>query len=123
MTMDETALREHLLYLLRGGGAHLKFDDAVADLPPDLRAARISGVPHTSWRLLEHMRICQRDILEFSRNAAYVPLEFPAGYWPAAYPSVIQTRDGKIHVVYTSSNRTVIDHAVFDESAIHNNAQ
>ena len=38
----------------------------------------------------------------------------------AAYPSAIQSQDGKIHVVYTSAKRTVINHAVFDESAILN---
>ena len=81
MSTDKS-LREHLLYLLRGGGAHLHFDAAVADLPPKLRGARASGVPHTAWRLLEHMRIAQWDILEFSRNPKHVSPPFPEGYWP-----------------------------------------
>ena len=81
MNTDQ-ALREHLLYLLRGGGAHLHFDAAVADLPPALRGARPPGIPHTPWRLLEHLRIAQWDILEFSRNPKHVSPEFPAGYWP-----------------------------------------
>jgi hypothetical protein len=81
MNTDQ-ALREHLLYLLRGGGAHLNFDAAVADLPPRLRGVRPPGVPHTPWRLLEHLRIAQRDILEFSRNPKHVSPNFPAGYWP-----------------------------------------
>ncbi len=78
------ALREHLLYLLRGGGAHLDFDKAIADLPPSLRGARPPGQPHTPWRLLEHMRIALRDILEFSRNAKHVSPPWPEGYWPAS---------------------------------------
>ena len=82
--MNDQALREHLLYLLRGGGAHLGFDDAIADLPKELRGAKPQGVPHTPWRLLEHMRICQWDILEFSRNPDHVSPEFPDGYWPAS---------------------------------------
>jgi len=82
MNQDQT-LREHLLYLLRGGGAHLAFDAAVADLPAELRGARIAGGPHTPWRLVEHMRIAQWDILEFSRNAKHVSPPFPDGYWPA----------------------------------------
>jgi hypothetical protein len=81
MNTDQS-LREHLLYLLRGGGAHLHFDAAVADLPPKLRGARVAGVPHTPWRLLEHMRIAQWDILEFSRNPKHVSPPFPEGYWP-----------------------------------------
>jgi hypothetical protein len=77
------ALRDHLLYLLRGGGAHLDFDAAVADLPPHVRGAKPAGQPHTPWRLLEHLRIAQWDILEFSRNPRHVSPSFPGGYWPA----------------------------------------
>jgi hypothetical protein len=83
VTPDQiTALREHLLYLLRGGGAHLDFEKAVADLPPELRGVRPAGLPHSPWRLLEHMRIAQWDILEFSRNPRHVSPPFPEGYWP-----------------------------------------
>ena len=81
--MDEhKSLREHLLYLLRGGGAHLHFDAAVEGLPTNLRGARPAGVPHSPWRLLEHLRIAQWDILEFSRNPKHVSPRFPDGYWP-----------------------------------------
>jgi len=69
-------------YLLKGGGAHLNFEQAIAALPQDLRGTKADGVPHTPWRLLEHMRICQWDILEFSRNAEHVSPDFPDGYWP-----------------------------------------
>ena len=80
--LQDRALRDHVLYLLRGGGAHLHFDAAVADLPTKLRGAKPAGLPHTPWRLLEHMRICQWDILEFSRNPKYVEPKFPDDYWP-----------------------------------------
>jgi hypothetical protein len=83
MNADQSkSLRDHLLYLLRGGGAHLDFDKAVAGLPPELRGAKPAGQPHTPWRLLEHLRICQWDILEFSRNPKHVSPTFPDGYWP-----------------------------------------
>ncbi len=75
-------LRQHLVYLLQGGGAHLNFDAAIADLPVELRGVRPNGVPHTPWRLLEHLRIAQWDILEFSRNPRHVSPSFPDGYWP-----------------------------------------
>jgi hypothetical protein len=81
MSHDQ-ALREHVLSLLRGGSAHLDFDAAIADLPEELRGARVSAVPHTPWRLLEHMRIAQWDILEFSRNPKHVSPKFPEGCWP-----------------------------------------
>jgi len=79
---NQQPLREHVLYLLRGGGAHLSVEAALAGLPARLRGKKPAGAPHTPWQLLEHMRIAQRDILEFSRNPRHVSPEFPAGYWP-----------------------------------------
>ncbi len=79
---ENTALRQHLLYLLRGGGAHVHFDHAIRGLPPRLRDRRPTCLPFTPWQLLEHMRIAQWDILEFSRNPRHVSPEWPAGYWP-----------------------------------------
>jgi len=81
--MNDQRLREHLLELLSGGGAHLTFERAIADLPPELRGQRPQGTPHTPWRLLEHLRICQWDILEFSRSSGHVSPDFPDGYWPS----------------------------------------
>lgn len=80
--MNEQALREHLVYLLKGGGAHLNFEQAIADLPRELRGKKVEGAPHTPWRLLEHLRICQWDILEFSRHPGHKSPKFPEGYWP-----------------------------------------
>lgn len=82
-TKANKALREHLVYLLRGGGAHLDFEKAIADLPANLRGAKPAGVPFTPWTLLEHLRLAQWDILEFSRDAKHVSPDWPRGYWPA----------------------------------------
>ena len=76
------ALRKHLLELLGGGGAHPDFDAVVADFPAALCGVRPEGAPHSGWELLEHMRIAQWDILEFSRNPRHVSPEWPKGYWP-----------------------------------------
>jgi len=81
---QDASLRKHVLYLLRGGSAHLSFDDFVNSFPPDLCNRRIEGLPYTAWQVLEHMRIAQWDILEFSRDASHVSPEFPKGYWPRA---------------------------------------
>lgn len=82
-TSHGKALRGHLLYHLQDGGAHLKFDDVIEDFPEGLRGKHVPGLPYTAWMLLEHMRIAQWDIVEFSRNPKHVSPEFPAGYWPA----------------------------------------
>jgi len=78
----DDSIRKHVLYLLRGGGAHLSFDDFVDSFPPDLCNRQVEGLPYTPWQVLEHMRIAQWDILEFSRDADHVSPEFPKGYWP-----------------------------------------
>jgi hypothetical protein len=79
---NSTRLREHLLYLLNGGGAHARFDDIVKDMPEKLRGVKPDGLPHSAWMLLEHLRLAQWDILEFSRNSKYKAPEWPKDYWP-----------------------------------------
>jgi hypothetical protein len=80
----DQSLRSHLLELLKGGGAHTSFDDAMGDWPVQLAGVKVANFPHTAWMLLEHMRLAQRDILEFSRNAKHVSPAWPEGYWPAS---------------------------------------
>ncbi len=62
--------------------AHIGFDKAVAGLPAKLRGAKPKGAPHSPWELVEHLRIAQSDIMEFSRNSKHVSPAWPAGYWP-----------------------------------------
>jgi hypothetical protein len=83
MTKDhDQSLRKHLVELLAGGGAHAKFEDAIKGLPPKLRGAKPANFPHSPWMLLEHLRLTQWYILEFSRNAKHVSPKWPEGYWP-----------------------------------------
>jgi|SRR5271165_1917679 len=83
------SLRDHLLYLLKGGGAHAGFDDVMSSWPVQLAGAKIANFPHSAWMLLEHMRIAQWDIVEFSCKRNHVSPSWPEGYWPesAAPPS------------------------------------
>jgi uncharacterized damage-inducible protein DinB len=82
MERDEE-VRKHTRYLLRGGGAHVHFDEVIAGFPAHLRNKKVYDLPYTAWQLLEHMRIAQWDILEFSRNPEHVSPNFPEGYWPS----------------------------------------
>jgi hypothetical protein len=75
-------LREHLLKLLSTGSAHLGFDEAIDGLPAELRGTKAPGIAHTVWQIVEHLRIAQEDILEFSRRADYTSPPWPEGYWP-----------------------------------------
>ncbi|MGA7402672.1 MAG: DinB family protein [Candidatus Sulfotelmatobacter sp.] len=79
---QDKLLREHVVYLLTGGGAHATFDDAVKSLPEKLRGIKPQGLPHSAWMLLEHLRLAQWDILEFSRNPKYKAAKWPEDYWP-----------------------------------------
>jgi hypothetical protein len=80
----DTSLREHLISVLAGGHAHATFDAAVKDMPAELRGKRPKGAEHSAWEILEHLRIAQRDILEFSRNPRHKSPEWPTGYWPTS---------------------------------------
>lgn len=76
-------MRNHVINLLDARGAHMTFDEAVANFPMHAINERPPNVPYTFWHLIEHLRICQWDILEFVRNPDYVSPEWPEGVWPA----------------------------------------
>lgn len=79
----DQALREQLLALLTGGNAHADFEKAIKNLPAELRGKTPKGAEHSPWQLLEHMRIAQWDILEFSRDDKHKSPKWPDEYWPA----------------------------------------
>src|SRR5437667_2787281 len=79
---NDQSLREHLVSLLVGGNAHVSFDDFVKDFPIAKCGQHVASLPYTPWQVLEHMRIAQWDILEFSRDAKHVSPKWPKGYWP-----------------------------------------
>lgn len=79
--MSDT-LREHLGRLLDWRDAHAGFDAAVRDVPAHLRGRRPEGLQHSPWELLEHIRLAQRDILEFCVAPKYEERAWPDNYWP-----------------------------------------
>jgi DinB superfamily len=84
MSKDESVvLRRMLVDAMRGDQAHLDFDSAVKDFPAELRGVKPHGAPHTAWELLEHIRIAQRDILDFSHDPKHQSPEWPKAYWPS----------------------------------------
>jgi hypothetical protein len=80
------ALRDEVVWLLRGGHAHVGFKKAVARMPEALQGKKPRGAPYTPWQQLGHLRISQWDILEYIRNPTHVSPAWPAGYWPAPAP-------------------------------------
>jgi len=76
------SLRTHVLELLKGGNAHITPEKVLPDFPESLRGIKVAKFPHTAWQLLEHLRIAQWDILEFTRNADHKSPPWPKGYWP-----------------------------------------
>jgi hypothetical protein len=81
--MDEQkVLREHLLELLNGRSAHIDLESVIKDFPLEHINAFLANSPHTAWDLLEHIRIAQWDILEFSLDAKHRSPKWPEGYWP-----------------------------------------
>lgn len=82
MAMSDEALRKQLIWLLNRGGAHADFEAAIGGLPVKFRGSKPAGAEHTPWQVIEHMRLAQWDILEFSRDSKHVSPDFPDGYWP-----------------------------------------
>jgi len=83
---SDKALRDEVVWLLRGGHAHVGFKRAVAKIPEAVQGKKPQGAPYTPWQQLEHLRICQWDILEYIRNPKHVSPDWPAAYWPAPAP-------------------------------------
>jgi hypothetical protein len=80
----DAALREQLIDLLRAGHAHAPFDDVVREFPVEKAGVRPPHAPHSAWELMEHLRLAQNDILQFSKSGDYVSPKWPEGYWPSS---------------------------------------
>jgi uncharacterized damage-inducible protein DinB len=77
-------LRKELLWLLDGGGAHATFDEAIEAIDKEYYGAPVKGLPYTLWRVIEHMRLSQRDILDYIQDPNYEEQAWPDYYWPKA---------------------------------------
>jgi hypothetical protein len=95
---NDKALREHLVELLNGGSAHADFKKVIDGFPEELRGKTPKGAEHSPWELLEHLRIAQWDILDFSRNPDYEAPKWPDDYWPGtAAPPDEKAWDKSVH--------------------------
>ena len=88
--MDTDALRRQLAELLDGVGAHMPFEEAVADFPDEAINRRAPNVDYSPWHLIEHLRLTQADILDYVVNPDYVEPHWPDDYWPD--PAATATR-------------------------------
>ena len=108
-TKDEQApVRKQLIALLRGGQAHATFDEAVKDLPANLRSVVPENLPYSAWQLLEHLRIAQHDILNFSAppTGGYQHIKWPDNYWPKSpEPPSEQAWDNSIAAIRSDLKR------------------
>jgi hypothetical protein len=113
--MDKDRIvREHLLKLLRGGEAHADFDSVIEDFPLEKINERVTGIPYSAWDVVEHIRIAQWDILEFSRNPNHVSPSWPEGYWPmkAAKATKLQWQESSAQI---RSDRKEMEQIVEDQ--------
>jgi hypothetical protein len=99
---DLSEIQRQLVALLRGGQAHVTFDDAVKDFPAEQRGIVSEGLPYSAWQILEHIRITQQDILRFSAppTGGYQAMEWPEAYWPETVaPPSAKAWDESLHAV------------------------
>lgn len=109
--MGGRVLREAIAALLEGGHAHPGLEEAVAGAKPDLRARRPPGNLHSTWELLEHIRIAQENVLRYMLDPGWVSPEWPDGYWPGpeAIPSEEEWRVSLAR--FRSDLRSLVDFA------------
>ena len=107
------ALRTSLIELLDGRSAHIDLETAIKAFPINQINTRIEHSPHTAWELLEHIRLAQWDILEFSRDSGHVSPDFPDGYWNKETASVEDWRQSTQQIL---SDLQAIRDLVADES-------
>ena len=113
--MSDVKLRPELVKqleaLLQGGQAHAGFDKAVAEIPLEAQGTVPAGVPYSAWQLLEHLRIAQRDIVDFSTDAdgeGYAHKEWPAAYWPKnVAPPNAEAWDGSVAAIRADREKFV----------------
>lgn len=74
-------LVNELIKLLNGGSAHASLEDALGDLPTKLRGIKPDNLPYSIWQLVEHIRLAQWDMLQFSQDEKHVSPQWPQGYW------------------------------------------
>jgi uncharacterized damage-inducible protein DinB len=115
MTTPSAALRAQLRRILSWQDAHVGFEKSVEGLSPKLRGVRVAGFPHSAWELLEHLRITQRDILDFCRNPGYTEMAWPDDYWPkSAEPPSERAWDDSIATF--RDDRAALEALAADES-------
>ncbi len=108
---ESIEIRKQLVTVIQGGQAHVTFEDAVKAFPADLRGKVVDGLPYSAWQILEHLRITQRDILNFSAppSGGYHPIQWPDDYWPKSpTPPSAQAWDQSIATI-------LADRAHFEE--------
>jgi len=122
MANNNNPLIIELEKMLRGGTAHVGINDAVADLPVHALAEKPYGLPYSIWQLVEHIRIAQWDMLDFSRNPNYKPIQWPDDYWPkeagpedsrafdASIKQVNEDLESFIQLLHTSDLNTPFPH-------------
>ncbi|MFC2054678.1 DinB family protein [Chloroflexota bacterium] len=106
---SDKVVREQLLFLLKGGNAHMNFDQAVADFQIQNINTKPPNVSYTPWYLLEHLRIAQWDILEFIRDPKHVSPVWPEGYWPSENYEADQAKWDKTIIDFYADMETLQD--------------
>lgn len=82
MNNEHKVLVNEIVHLLQGGNAHAGLKKALNGLPPNLRGVKVDKLPYTIWQLVEHIRIAQWDMLEFSKGDSHESPNWPDDYWP-----------------------------------------
>jgi hypothetical protein len=81
--MNLSIIQQELIKCLNGAQAHIPCLKIIQDFPSEKINTPIDEVPYTAWQIVEHMRLTQRDILDYMKDPDYKEPDWPQGYWPA----------------------------------------
>lgn len=81
---QQKSLLDELVFLLQKGNAHVSFNEAIKNIPFEDLSKKPGNLPYSIWQIIGHIRITQKDILDFSANKNYKELNWPDDYWPNA---------------------------------------
>ena len=79
---SNSQIRRQLVQLLTDSQAHMTFEQAVAEYPLSAINTVFPNGAYTPWHLVEHLRLTQRDILDFMTDPHYREGVWPDDYWP-----------------------------------------
>jgi len=102
--MNEIMMKNNLVEMLDGGAAHISIEKVLAGFPFQRAGERIEDLEHSMWMLVEHLRIVNRDLIDWVSAEKYEEKPFPSGYWPDPEPESLKVWENSVESIARDMN-------------------